>query len=345
VKQRSIPDAYRSPSAERTWSEGPGRARCRTIDAATSLWRLPLHDDPVGDRLLSFGEANLGGFVDGGIDDEGVWLVRRLGAASLTEVLREQKGPWPWRDAIAIAIGIARALAAAERAALFPGPLSPDAAVLHEAGKPASVVLRAEALVLALVGADASAARSSESVAPLWTPPEQASGAVWDGAGNRYALGLLAYRLLAGAHPFGGAGLRHALAEAARREPPPFADEIAATLPPGLQSLVLRMLHPSVHRRPPSAEAIAKELTSYVEGTASRSAAPALANPERLRYIPRSPEPPPSASAPSAAPRPRPRPPNHATRARSLWPIGAGAMIAFGALFVAMSASKSEPAP
>ena len=45
-----------------------------------------------------------------------------------------------------------------------------------------------------------------------WVPPEQAGGAPWDAAANRYVLGLVAYRLIAGEHPFAGGGLRGAFA-------------------------------------------------------------------------------------------------------------------------------------
>src|SRR5262249_7202526 len=136
-----------------------------------------------------------------------------------------------------------------------------------EGDTPPRAQLLATALVGALLGAkDASSTREMSGLSPLWTPPAQADGAVWDSAANRYALGLLLYRLLAGEHPFAGAGLRHALGEAAHREAPPFAPSVATALPSGLQSLTLRLLDPDPSQRPAQAAAIADDLSAFLEG-------------------------------------------------------------------------------
>ncbi|XYH92424.1 hypothetical protein ACMHYB_31665 [Sorangium sp. So ce1128] len=268
------------------------RSRC---GAAEELWRLgeadqggpagPEHE-AVAARLLSLGSAGVGGFIDGGIaaPAEGecgdasrprsahVWLVRRLAGASLSDRMRARRGPFPFEEALRLAVPIARALAACEQARLFPGPLSTDAVLVDDAG---GVTLPASALVAALVRAQAGrgaasepraeGARASSAVPPLWTPPAQADGALWDSAANRYALGLVLYRLLAGEHPFAGAGLRHALGEATHREPPPFIEAVATSLPAGLQGYALRLLHPDPARRPPHAEAIADALSGFLD--------------------------------------------------------------------------------
>mgnify|MGYP000116587514 CR=1 FL=1 len=117
-------------------------------------------------------------------------------------------------------------------------------------------MLSAASLVSAMMGAPEAAGTAGVSgLSPLWTPPPQADGEVWDSAANRYVLGLMLYRLLAGEHAFGGAGLRHALGEARHREAPPFVAAVAGALPSGLQSLTLRMMDPEVKRRPGSAKA------------------------------------------------------------------------------------------
>ncbi|XXX71682.1 hypothetical protein WMF30_28960 [Sorangium sp. So ce134] len=352
------------------------RSRC---GAAEELWRLgeaggggPAGPDreAIAARLLELGSAGVGGFVDGGIaaPAEGgpaaaaspggarVWLVRRLAGAPLADRMRARRGPFPFEEALRLALPIARALAACERASLFPGPLSPDAILVDDAGQ---VTLPASALVAALVGAPASGgagsapgaegARVSAEIPPLWTPPAQADGAVWDSAANRYALGLVLYRLLAGEHPFAGAGLRHALGEAARREPPPFVEGVATALPAGLQGHVLRLLHPDPAQRPPRAEAIAAALSGFLEGdpaappahvarTSRRAGAAAQASAGAAAQAS-------AGAAPRGEARARRPPAGPASAAARLWrlaPLGAGALIASAAL--ALSRGAPEPA-
>ncbi|HEX4512594.1 MAG TPA: hypothetical protein VH054_03635 [Polyangiaceae bacterium] len=80
-------------------------------------------------------------------------------------------------------------------------------------------------------------------------------------------LGLAAYRLLSGALPFAGEGLRRDVEERATRGVPPFPDELAETLKPGVQSLVLRMLSSKPSERPRSADEIARECRTLLSET------------------------------------------------------------------------------
>ena len=251
-------------------AEAVGRAlHSRTPQGEGQRWTLDLSDEAVADRLLSLGLAGIGGFVDGGRSGPNVWLWRKLAATSLADRMRERRGAWPPAEALAIGVSIARALAACERMSLFPGPIAPES--ISVSGT--ACALRAERLVRSMLGApDAGGAALGTDVSPRWTPPAQADGAVWDSAANRYVLGLVLYRLFGGEHPFAGAGLRHALAEAAHREAPPFVESVARDLPAGLQSFVLRLLAPEPSERPASAQAIVDALTAFVRGDAPGAA-------------------------------------------------------------------------
>ncbi|WP_437301369.1 serine/threonine protein kinase [Sorangium sp. So ce426] len=379
----------RAPPEQAGYTEGAplpavgcaARWRCGA-GSGEELWRLgaadqdapagPEHQEAVAARLLSLGSAGVGGFIDGGVappaegeraaaaspDGARVWLARRLAGAPLSDWMRARRGPVPFQEALGLAIQVARALAACERASLFPGPLSPDAVLVDDAGR---VTLPASALVAALVGGSASrgaatapraeGARVSSEIPPLWTPPAQADGAIWDSAANRYALGLVLYRLLAGEHPFAGAGLRHALGEAARAEPPPFIEGVATALPAGLQGYALRLLHPDPSERPPRAEEIADALSGFLDER--RPALPAhaartsrragAATSARTGPAPRDRARPGDASGAGGASDDRP-PRGPAGAAARLWriaPLGAGALIASAALAL----SRGEPGP
>ena len=177
----------------------------------------------------------------------------------------------PWREAVTVLEAWARALAKLERKGLGDAPLGPDDLVSEPEPR------------IVLVGKAPSA---------RFTPPEQIDGAPWDASARRYVLGLAAYRLLSGALPFAGEGLRRDVEERATRGVPPFPEEIAETLKPGVQSLVLRILSPKPSERPRSADEIAREcralLSETSPGKRRREPArlPAVREPAKVRIGP-----------------------------------------------------------
>ncbi|MFO0755384.1 MAG: hypothetical protein U0359_02770 [Byssovorax sp.] len=265
-----------------------GRAERFAGGKGREIWQLSREDAHRCERLVKLGKAGIGGFTESGGERDHLWVVRRVDGAPLGDVLRGRKGPWPWREAAAVVLDLARGLAACEKSSLFPGPVTPDTVIVLPEGR---AMLTADGLVRAMVGAlDAAATRDASRVAPQWTPPPQADGTAWDSVANRYMLGLVLYRLLAGEHPFGGAGLRHALGEARHREAPPFVESVASALPSGLQSLTLRLMDPDPAKRPPSSAEIAEDLESFLDSGAPRArakgAAPAVTV-ERAKKAPR----------------------------------------------------------
>lgn len=225
------------------------------LDTGTpaELWCLPRTELALATRLAGLGLSGVGGFDAGfGEDDEGVFVLRRVPARTLDGLTKGER--LEGLTALAKVRDLAHALAACEKSAIFPGPMRPVDVVLSSAGR-VEAWLAAESYVRALLGDASIASRTSSGPSPRWTPPEQAAGAPWDNAANRYVLGLVAYRLIAGAHPFSGVGLRDAMTAQAS-PPPPFDDAIANGLRPGLQSLVLALLDPDPSKRPRSSEEI-----------------------------------------------------------------------------------------
>ncbi len=247
-----------------------GRALRFVLEDGAELYRLEEGDRSVAVRWLALAEHHVGGFVDGGQDARGCWIVRR-DAASLARLLKGEREGLPWERAARLALDVAEALAHCEASGIFPGPLGPDTIRVSATD---AAWINAEPLLQGDVGAARPSADTE--VSPVWCPPEQAEGAAWDAAANRYVLGLVLYKMLCGAHPFAGAGLRRALEAAATEEAPPLPDRVAASLPPGLQGLVLRMLHPDESARPPTAEAIADALSHFAP-RGGRGAGPAVA--------------------------------------------------------------------
>lgn len=277
-----------------------GRAR-----VSGDRWEFDIGDTGVVKRLVAFGEAGVGGFVPSGEADEGeLVLVRRVPSQTVQGLAKGEK--LDGLTMLAKLRDLARALAMCEARGIFPGPLRPAEIALGSVGRAEAWIL-ADGWVYASVGAGHVAASASSGPSARWTPPEQAAGAPWDNAANRWVLGLVAYRLLAGAHPFSGAGLRDALSA---QDVPPLPDEIAKTLKPGIQSFVLSILDSDPTKRPRSAAAIADKceelMRDGVRGTgdarrpaespsrevarpapvAAKAAAPPIKHPRWLAFVP-----------------------------------------------------------
>jgi hypothetical protein len=235
-----------------------GEARRFAYPDARELWRLPSTRKREADELLALGRGGIGGFVEGGSDDEGPFLVRAHAQTKLAALLgTHEEHPLPWLPTVQLVVALARAFAVAESRGLFPGLLRPSNVVIEP-----EVWLESDAVVYAAVGAQLQEAPTSQ-LRREWLTPAAAAGQPEDASSNRWLLGLLLYRLLSGRGPFAGLGLRSAI-DRLEQGVPPLPDAIARELPPGLQSLMLRILAPNPAQRPSSAAAIHEELTRFV---------------------------------------------------------------------------------
>lgn len=253
-----------------------GRAQRERLEGGRERWVFPVGSAAVVARLVALGRHGVGRFS---ADPSDAHAALR---ASTEPTLRACWGPNPW--SFERTLGVLRPLAAAltycERTSLFPGPLTPRTVWVD--GDEAGLV--AQPLVASLAGAPAP----PWPPVGRWTPPEPAVGAPWSQASNRFAFGLLLYRSLAGVHPFDGGGRRLGLADGAQRGAPPLPEAIAASLPPGVQALCLRLLSPDGDARPSFAD-VAEALEGRVAPTvfsaraASRVDTPAVDAPTRRR--------------------------------------------------------------
>lgn len=332
--------------------ESIGRARRFELPDGRELWRGL--DEASAADLLARGVEGIGGFVEAGEDEQGVWLVRAATRESLGEFLAERERAGAIEpDAIVSVLryvhALARRLAAAEAAELAIGPLGPRSAWSFE-----SPWLDATAWLRVRVGAPAPEPGSgSASLSRDWLTPEAAAGLPEHAGSNRYRLGLILYRALAGQGPFAGLGLRSAIDQIARGVPP-LPDAVAARLPPGLQGLLLRMLDPDVARRPASAAAIVHELDEHLAAdtrprepsSLDRGHADArrALSARRAEQAERGAPPIASREAPPSA-RPRPRPLPFARLIGPLAVIGLGVGLGLALLGLPRASDPSSPQP
>jgi len=235
------------PIVQPLGSRQVGRADVHQRGNGEEYWHLGSEHRPTYDWLLWLGERGIGGLQAAAepSSSHSLVLVRTLGPS-----VAESNDPLPWRTACNVVLEVAQAVEACEAHRLRPGPIEPETLRWHDP-------VNRERLVVV----DCAALRKVLDAKPrwpptrgLWRPPQVPEGKPSSSA-ERYALGRLLYRLLAGDEPFVGEG-RHER----RDEPAPLRPDIAAQLPPGLQALLLRMIASGSRSRPQTVGEIVQSL-------------------------------------------------------------------------------------
>jgi serine/threonine protein kinase len=200
-------------------------------------------------------------FSAGEYDDLVYYTMPFIKGESLKSAL-EHHGPLPVGDVVRILYDVVDALAYAH-----------ENGVVHRDITPANILRSgSHALVTdfgvakALNAAMPSGAMTSTGMAvgtPAYMSPEQLAGD--PGADHRidiYAVGLLAYELLAGKSPFAASSPRGVLAAVLTREPPPLV-EVRGDVPRSLSELVMTCLSKEPEGRPESAMALMAALDIF----------------------------------------------------------------------------------
>ncbi len=222
-------------------------------------------------RLLAFGEQ----------DDQPFFAMELVRGQSLEQLLRGGRR-FTWRETVAVAIEISRALKAAH-----------DQGIVHRDLKPANLLVAdpslgaAEAQVrVAQDGNDTTTGGSDKvsvkladfGIAKLfggvghtalghvvgtaeYMAPEQAAGRPVDHRVDLYALGLVMYAMLTGSPPFRGTQLTEVI-DKQRRAIPPRVASLAPDTPAELDELIARLLAKDPAQRPASALALARLLSA-----------------------------------------------------------------------------------
>jgi eukaryotic-like serine/threonine-protein kinase len=131
------------------------------------------------------------------------YVMDEVAGESLRQRLNRQ-GPLPAADVSRIVADLAAALDAAGRAGVVHRDVKPENVLLEETSGRA---LLADFGIARAVAVEASGASTGQGVAvgtPVYMSPEQAAGEEIDGRSDLYALGIVAYEMLAGHPPFQG---------------------------------------------------------------------------------------------------------------------------------------------
>ncbi len=240
------PTAIKLLSPDRTDDASVKRFE-REVQITSSL----THPNTVA--IYDFGRTRSGVFY---------YAMELLDGVTLQELV-EEDGPQPPARVVHILVQVANALAEAH-----------DVGLVHRDVKPANVFLCerggmpdfAKVLDFGLVkdqGHPDPGLSTANAIAgtPLYMSPESITNPDGiDGRVDLYALGAVAYWLLAGRPPFEGANLVEICSHHLHSTPKSPAEASGLPIPPPLDALVLRCLAKRAEDRPPSAHALAAEL-------------------------------------------------------------------------------------
>lgn len=204
---------------------------------------------------------NIVDVYDVGKDGDTNYIVMELVEGTDLKALIEQEAPLAPERALAIIAQVAEGLDYAHRRGL-----------IHRDVKPQNMLIAPDGEVRI---ADFGIAKSHLSTAVTqagmtfgtadYISPEQAQGMNATPQSDIYSLGVVLYEMLTGRLPFTG-DTPMAVALQHIQKPPPPLRQLNPSIPPALESIVLRAIAKDAQQRPASAKQFAQELRDYLAG-------------------------------------------------------------------------------
>jgi eukaryotic-like serine/threonine-protein kinase len=246
------------------------RARDRLLDRHVALKVLHPHYAEDGEYVERFrrearavarlSHPNIVTVIDRGESDGRQFIVfEYVDGENLKQVL-EETGPLPVRDALELALGVARGLAFAHDHGLVHRDVKPQNVLLNGDGRPKVTdfgIARSLDIEHGVTQTGTVLGTSN------YIAPEQASGGRVDAQTDVYGLGVLLFELLTDEVPFEGDNFV-AIAMRHINEPPPSVLERRGDVPPRVAAAVDRALAKDPRQRFPSMDAFAAELEACI---------------------------------------------------------------------------------
>ncbi|MFY7856225.1 MAG: protein kinase domain-containing protein [Rubrivivax sp.] len=223
-------------------------------DVALKFLHASLSADPVC-RMRFLQEARAAGALShpniavvhdvGEIEGRPYMAMELLSGVTLSSEL-EEKRMLPVRDAVTVAMQLARALDHAHRHG-----------IVHRDIKPGNIMRDLQGAVKVTDFGIAHVEDTSREMqtrhgdvigTPQYMSPEQARGEKLDGRSDLFSVGIVLYQMLTGTRPFRGEGLAAITHKIVNEEPPPL-DRARKDIPPSLRRVVDRCLAKSPAQR------------------------------------------------------------------------------------------------
>tara|TARA_R110002096_G_scaffold299503_6_gene494231 strand:- start:156067 stop:157671 length:1605 start_codon:yes stop_codon:yes gene_type:complete len=233
------------------------------------------HDEEQIRRFLgeAVASAQIGhkGVVDiydyGYDDNKTAYLIMEFVDGQSLQAIMKRSGQLPIPMVVRVVRDIADVLAAAHQSGIIHRDLKPDNIILarDEFGKDFVKILDfGVAKFVNAQGMSGQTAAGSILGTPWYMPPEQCQGLrEVNFRSDIYALGCVCYQMLCGKVPFAGS-LRDVLTSHIHSEPTP-PTQFNPSVPPSLESLILRMMAKDPKHRPGSMDEVAQVLQGLAE--------------------------------------------------------------------------------
>jgi serine/threonine-protein kinase len=185
---------------------------------------------------------------------------------SLAQVLR-QEGAQPWERVLRILAGLADSLGEAHALGIIHRDLKPENILVEERATNRHFVKLSDFGLAKVVGANLRLSPVGQNVGSVeYSSPEQLLDRAIDGRSDLYGLGVLAYQLITGAHPFRDSRSFGEMVAAQISKVPAPVRSLRPEVPADVEALLACLLEKDPARRYPDAQTLAAQLGLLLTG-------------------------------------------------------------------------------
>ncbi|MBT4158905.1 MAG: serine/threonine protein kinase, partial [Planctomycetaceae bacterium] len=210
-------------------------------------------------QLIAYGED----------DGQPYFAMELVEGQSLEKLIRGGRKFSP-EEVTGLSIEIARALKVAHNHGIIHRDLKPaNLLVADDAVKAGARIKLADFGIAKLFGAASQTAHGSIVGTAEFMAPEQAAGKTLDARADLYTLGLVMFTMIAGRPPFRGTQLTEIFSKQLR-DTPPRLNSLHLDIPDELDTLIAELLAKDPTKRPASALAVGRRLSSIMESLSGK---------------------------------------------------------------------------